>query len=214
MTVIKSDYSHYIHTYEAYRVPKGTTVKNAADEDIVLSKDKDQLVLTAAAGKQLVQDRMDFGDALHTKAELAAEKTQEEAQKKFLRDQMKAIEVFRSMSHGDIVPHIDESRLMNFDPKLYQAAKMAQTLAQMAEEEAEKKKSEWDEKEEKEYAEKLEKLNKEAHDIAWGIQGEFDEFSAKQMSNIVEVDASGVDFSNFKTIGLGGVVGEFIDLSL
>ncbi|MCQ2497317.1 MAG: hypothetical protein MJ131_12105 [Lachnospiraceae bacterium] len=49
-------------------------------------------------------------------------KSQEEAQAKFAKEQMKAISVFRSMSNGDVVPSADESKLMEYDPKLYQVA--------------------------------------------------------------------------------------------
>ena len=85
------DTTGYVHTYEAYRVPKGTTVKNAAGEDVILSKDEDTLVLTEAASRQLVKDRRDYGSALQAKAEIAAQKTQEEAAKKHAQDQAKAI---------------------------------------------------------------------------------------------------------------------------
>ena len=125
------DTTGYVHTYEAYRVPKGTTVKNAAGEDVILSKDEDTLVLTEAASRQLVKDRRDYGSALQAKAEIAAQKTQEEAAKKHAQDQAKAMSVFRSLSNGDEVPSTDESKLMEYDQKLYQAAKAAQAMAQM-----------------------------------------------------------------------------------
>ena len=208
------DTTGYVHTYEAYRVPKGTTVKNAAGEDVILSKDEDTLVLTEAASRQLVKDRRDYGSALQAKAEIAAQKTQEEAAKKHAQDQAKAMSVFRSLSNGDEVPSTDESKLMEYDQKLYQAAKAAQAMAQMAKKQAEKKASEWDDKEEQEYEEKMKKLCDDSNEAAWGMKTEFDKFSADQKSNIIEVDSSGVDFSGLKTIGLGGVIGEFIDLSI
>lgn len=62
------DTTGYVHTYEAYRVPKGTTVMNAAGEDVILSKDEDTLVLTEAASRQLVKDRRDYGSALQAKS--------------------------------------------------------------------------------------------------------------------------------------------------
>lgn len=54
--------------------------------------------------------------------------------------------VFRSMSNGDIVPDSDEKKLMKYDDKLYQAAKMAQAMAQRMKKQAENKESEWDER--------------------------------------------------------------------
>ncbi len=35
------DFTGYIHKYEAYRIPKGTVVKKAADEDVVLSEEEE-----------------------------------------------------------------------------------------------------------------------------------------------------------------------------
>lgn len=207
------DSSNYLHAYQAYRIPKGTTVKNAAGEDVVLSDEEDKLVLTKAASRQLVNDRRDFGSALTSRAQMACEKTGEEAQKKMAEDQAKALAVFRSMSKGNIVPSSDESRLMEFDDKLYQTAKMAQALAQMAKKRAEKKESEWDEKEEEEYKKKMEQLRSDADEAINSINSEFGKFSEAQQSNIVEIDAANIDFSSFKTINLGGVIGEFIDLS-
>ena len=40
------------------------------------------------------------------------------------------------------------------------------------------------------------------------------EFGEAQKNNIVEIDSSGVDFLSLKTMSLGGVTGEFIDLSI
>lgn len=60
----------------------------------------------------------------------------------------------------------------------------------------------------------MKKLCDDSNEAAWGMKTEFDKFSVEQKSNIIEVDSSGVDFSGLKTIGLGGVIGEFIDLSI
>ena len=48
------------------------------------------LVLTEKSSRQLIEDRRDYGGMLQTKAELAAQKTQEEAMKKMMQDQEKA----------------------------------------------------------------------------------------------------------------------------
>ena len=131
--------SDYLHTYEAYRVPKGTVVKNADGENVVLSSEEDTLVLTEQASRQLVNDRRDYGGMLKKQAEMAAEKTQEAANEKIAKDQAKALAVFRSLAKGDNVPSSDESRLMEYDPKLYQAAKAAQAMAQMTKKKTESK---------------------------------------------------------------------------
>lgn len=119
-------------------------MKDAAGEDIVLSTDEDKLVLTEKAGKQLVKDRLEYSTLLQNDISNKSAKTQAEAQKQFAKTQAKAIAVFRSLSDGKIVPDSDEKKLMEYDPKLYQMAKMAQMLAQRTKEDAEKKKSEWD----------------------------------------------------------------------
>lgn len=204
----------YVHTYEAYRVPKGTKVQNAAGEETVLSEEEDQFVLTEESSKQLVKDRRDFGNALQARAQLAAGKTQEEAQKQYAKEQAKALAVFRSMSKGDIVPASDENRLMEYDDKLYQAAKMAQAMAQRTKKKIEKKKSEWDEKEEAEDAKRMEQLRNESNEAMQSMSTDFGKFSAAQKNNIVEVDVGNTDFTTMKTINLGGVTGEYIDLSL
>lgn len=214
MSTISSSMSGYLHVYEAYRIPKGTSVQNQAGEDVVLSNDEDTLVLTEKSSRQLVEDRRNYGGMLQAKAEAAAQKTQDEASKKIAQDQAKALAVFRSMSNGDNVPSSDESKLMDYDKKLYQAAKMAQAMAQMAKKRSETKKSEWDDKEEEEYHNKMAKLCDESNEAAWGGAKELRAFSEAQKENIVEIDSGKIDFSSLRTIQLGGVIGEYIDLSI
>ena len=215
MQKIDNNMQAYLHSYEAYRVPKGTTVKDAAGKDVVLSKEEDILVLTEKASKQLIEDRRDYGGMLQTKAEMAAQKTQEEAMKQMMKDQAKALAVFRSMSNGDVVPDTDEKKLMEYDDKLYQAAKMAQAMAQRMKKEAEKRESEWDEKEEAEDVKRMAELCEVSNGAALAVGTGSQEFSAAQKQNIVEVDSSGVDFSNLTVMSLGsGVTGTNIDLSL
>lgn len=215
MNRIDNNMQAYLHSYEAYRVPKGTTVKDAAGKDVVLSKEEDVLVLTEKASKQLIEDRRDYGGMLQTKAEMAAQKTQEEAMKQMMKDQAKALAVFRSMSNGDVVPDTDEKKLMEYDDKLYQAAKMAQAMAQRMKKEAEKRESEWDEKEETEDVKRMEELCTASNEAALAVGTGSQEFSAAQKQHIVEVDSTGVDFSTLTAVNLGsGVTGANIDLSL
>lgn len=215
MNKIDTSMSGYLHTYEAYRIPKGTAVKNSADEEVILSKDEDSFVLTKEAGKQLVKDRRDYGAKLQLNAEMAAQKTQDAASKKYWDDQAKAMAVFRSMANGDIVPYSDEKKLMEYSDELYQAAKNAQTMAQILKERVEKKDSEWDEEEEAEFREKMKLLREDANEAAQAVGTGSQAFSEAQKSRIVEVDSSGVDFSQMQTMNLGsGVTGMNIDLSL
>ena len=215
MQKIDNNMSAYLHQYEAYRIPKGTTVKDMTGNDVVLSNTEDVLVLTEEAGRQLVKDRGDYGNMLQTKAEMAAQKTQSAAMEQMMKDQAKALAVFRSMSDGDIVPDADERKLMEYDDKLYQAAKMAQAMAQRMKKEAENKESEWDEREEKENQRKREKLCEESNEAALAVGTGVQQLSAAQKQNIVEIDSSGVDLSNITAVNLGsGVTGSNIDLSL
>ena len=215
MQKIDNNMSAYLHQYEAYRIPKGTTVKDMTGNDVVLSNTEDVLVLTEEAGRQLVKDRGDYGNILQTKAELAAQKTQSAAMEQMMKDQAKALAVFRSMADGDIVPDADERKLMEYDDKLYQAAKMAQAMAQRMKKEAENKESEWDEREEKENQRKREKLCEESNEAALAVGTGVQQLSAAQKQNIVEIDSNGVDLSNITAVNLGsGVTGSNIDLSL
>ena len=215
MQKIDNNMSAYLHQYEAYRIPKGTTVKDMTGNDVVLSNTEDVLVLTEEAGRQLVKDRGDYGNMLQTKAEMVAQKTQSAAMEQMMKDQAKALAVFRSMSDGDIVPDADERKLMKYDDKLYQAAKMAQAMAQRMKKEAENKESEWDEREEKENQRKREKLCEESNEAALAVGTGVQQLSAAQKQNIVEIDSSGVDLSNITAVNLGsGVTGSNIDLSL
>lgn len=215
MQKIDNNMSAYLHQYEAYRIPKGTTVKDMTGNDVVLSNTEDVLVLTEEASRQLVKDRGDYGNMLQTKAELAAQKTQSAAMEQMMKDQAKALAVFRSMADGDIVPDADERKLMEYDDKLYQAAKMAQTMAQRMKKEAENKESEWDEREEKENQRKREKLCEESNEAALAVGTGVQQLSAAQKQNIVEIDSNGVDLSNITAVNLGsGVTGSNIDLSL
>lgn len=215
MNKIDSNMSAYLHAYEAYRIPKGTAVKDAAGQELVLSKEEDVLVLTEKSSKQLIEDRRDYGALLQMEAEVAAQKTQEEGMKKAMDDMAKALAVFRSMSKGDIVPSSDERKLMEYDDKLYQAAKISQAMAQRMKKELEKKKSEWDEKEEAEQKKKMEELCEASNEAALAVGTGSREFSAAQKQCIVEVDSSGIDFSSLTAVNLGsGVTGANIDLSL
>jgi len=215
MNSVSDNMTGYLHTYEAYRIPKGTKVQNSAGEEVVLSDEEDTLVLTEQSARQLIKDRKDYGDMLQTNAEMAAQKTQDAAVKKMNEDQAKALSVFRSMSKGDNVPPSDERRLMDYDKKLYQAGKMAQAMAQMAKKRSEDKDSEWDEREEKEYRRKMDELCDESNEAARSVGSGSREFSEAQKQNIVEIEAPDVELSSVKTCNLGsGLTGEYIDLSL
>ena len=205
--------SGYLHTYEAYRIPKGTKVKDTTGKEVVLSNEEDVLVLTEKAGKQLVQDRRNYGYMLQMQAQVAAQKTQDEASEKYAKDQAKIMSVFRAMAKGDIVPASDEKKLMEYNPDLYQSAKMAQSMALQAE--RRKHKSQWDDNEEEAHKAKMKELRNESNEAALAVGIGSREFSNVQKERIVEVDSSEADFSSMQVMSLGsGVTGTYIDLSL
>ena len=194
MSRIDANMSGYLHTYEAYRIPKGTKVKDATGQEVILSNEEDVLVLTEKAGRQLVEDRRNYGSMLQMQAQMAAQRTQDAASKKYAKDQAKVMSVFRAMAKGDIVPASDEKKLMEYSSELYQSAKMAQSMALQAE--RRKHKSQWDEKEEEAHKAKMKTLRDESNEAALAVGTGSREFSNVQKERIVEIDSSGVDFSS------------------
>ena len=210
---IDANMSGYLHTYEAYRIPKGTKVKDTTGKDVILSNEEDILVLTEKASRQLVEDRRNYGYMLQMQAERAAQRTQEEASEKYAKDQAKVMSVFRAMAKGDIVPASDEKKLMEYSSELYQSAKMAQSMALQAE--RRKHKSQWDDKEEEAHEVKMKELRDESNEAALAVGTGSSKFSNEQKERIVEIDSSGVDFSSIQVMNLGsGVAGAYIDLSV
>ena len=213
MSRIDANMSGYLHTYEAYRIPKGTKVKDATGQEVILSNEEDVLVLTEKAGRQLVEDRRNYGNMLQMQAQMAAQRTQDAASKKYVKDQTKVMSVFRAMAKGDIVPASDEKKLMEYSSELYQSAKMAQSLALQTE--RRKHKSQWDEKEEEAHKAKMKELRDESNEAALAVGTGSRKFSSVQKEQIVEIDSSGVDFSSVQVMNLGsGVTGACIDLSV
>ena len=213
MSRIDVNMSGYLHTYEAYRIPKGTKVKDTTGKDVILSNEEDILVLTEKASRQLVEDRRNYGYMLQMQAERAAQRTQEEASEKYAKDQAKVMSVFRAMAKGDIVPASDEKKLMEYSSELYQSAKMAQSMALQAE--RRKHKSQWDDKEEEAHEAKMKELRDESNEAALAVGTGSSKFSNEQKERIVEIDSSGVDFSSMQVMNLGsGVAGAYIDLSV
>lgn len=213
MQRIDSNITTYLHTYEAYRVPKGTKVRDASGEEMILSGEEDMLVLTEKSCRQLVKDRMDHNMMLLQDVQMAAQKTQQASMEKITDDMVKAMAVYQAMAKGDIVPGEDEKKLQEYSADLYQAAKIAQAMARQTE--RKKQESKWDEKEEEAYEEKMQQLRDESNEAVLSMGKKSREFSGAQKEHIVEIDSSGVDFSAMKVMNLGsGVTGAYIDLSL
>ena len=127
------DTTKYLHTYEAYRIPEGSSALNAENSipegssalnaensSIVKAGGDSQLVLTEESRKQLIKDRMDYGAAMKAEQDKAYAEQEREALKKYASDQAKMITVYRNMAKGDMVSDADEKKLMAYDPKTKQ----------------------------------------------------------------------------------------------
>ena len=112
------------------------------------------------------------------------------------------------------MPGSDERKLMEYDEKLYQAAKMAQMLAQR--EKAEKHDSEWDPKEEAEYQAKLRELQEIGNELVEGYNETFGKFVEAQSNSVVEIDADSVNLSEIKSLYSmgGGLAGAVVDIGI
>lgn len=213
MGKIGTNMSGYLHTYEAYVVPKGTKVMDNSGKEVVLSDKEDVLVLTQEAGRQLVKDRREYNTMLLYKLEMAAQRTQKASSEKIAEDQAKIMAVYRAIARGDSVPSSDEKKLIEYSPELYQAAKTAQALAWQ--EKRKKQASQWEEQEEKAHKEKMEKLRAESDEALNNLVSGSNEFSSAQKKCIVISESSEIDFSSVKVMNLGsGVMGVSIDLSI
>lgn len=203
--------TEYLHTYEAYRIPKGTKIQNADGKTEITTED--QLILTEEAQKKLMQDRLNYGsDMIAQRRRMDAEQNAE-AEKKYAEDQAKMTEVFRSMAQGKIVSPTDEKKLIEYDPKLYMAAKNAQMMAKRAEEE---KEAFFNEKDEEDYQKKMEAYNTKKDEFNSSFNSEFDKFVEAQKSSVVEIDKGNIDLSTLKpVVNLGGgISGTIMDISI
>ena len=214
MSSVSNNMSSYLHTYEAYRIPKGHEALGAKNAELIKTEEGSELILTEASRKQLLKDREKYNAMLFAEANMAAEKTQIAAKEKQAIDEAKIMAVVRAMSKGDIVPPSDEKKVMEYDGDLYQAAKMAQTIALQAE--RHKRKSLWDEEEEEEFRKKMDKLNEEANELSSSMGGKSEEFAKAQEANVVEVDMGNVDLSKVQYFVKysGNVGGAILDMSV
>jgi len=214
MSGISNHMSGFLHTYEAYRIPKGHEALEAKNAELIKTEEGSELILTEASRKQLMKDRQKYGEMLMAEANMAAEKTQIAAKEKQAIDEAKIMAVVRAMTKGDIVPPSDEKKVMEYDGELYQAAKMAQTIAIQAE--RHKRKSLWDEEEEAEFRKKMDQLNDEANELASSMGEKSADFAKAQEANVVEVDMGNVDLSKIQYFVKysGSVGGAILDMSV
>ena len=193
MSSVSNNMSDFLHTYEAYRIPKGHEALEAQNAELIKTEEGSELILTEQSRKQLLKDREKYNAMLFAEANMAAEKTQIAAKEKQAIDEAKIMAVVRAMTKGEIVPPGDEKKVMDYDGDLYMAAKMAQTIAIQAE--RHKRKSLWDEEEEEEFRKKMDELNEEANELASSMGEKSADFAKAQEANVVEVDMGNVDLS-------------------
>ncbi len=211
-----NNFAGFMNTYEAYKIPKEhELVKDIAEP--METEDGCVLVLTEEASKRLQQDKEKVGAMLMADVQMASAKSQVEGAKKYGEDMSKILTVFRLMCQGHNVPHSDEKKLMEFDDKMYQAAKNAQMMAQLREKQKQKnEESQWDEEEEAEFREKMDALNQDVEDATQNMSAGSAAFSEAQKANIVPIETSSADIAAIDSVSSlgGGVVGARVDFTI
>lgn len=209
-----NNFTGYLNTYEAYKIPKSSELLKEAPESVE-TEDGCVLILTEEASKQLQKDREKYGDKLFADVQLASTKSQVEGAKKYGEDMGKILEVFRLMCKGHDVPQNDEKKLMEYDDKMYQAAKNAQMMAKLREKQKRKKEeSQWDEEEEAAFKEKMNKLNQEVDDAIQNMSTGSANFAEAQKANIVPIETSSADIAAIDSVASlgGGLAGASFEL--
>ncbi|MCR4955630.1 MAG: hypothetical protein K6A30_02980 [Lachnospiraceae bacterium] len=187
------DATRFLHRYEAYRLPEeaGISKENRLPQVTEKKDGKDEenpLILTEKAKKLMEKDRELYSSTMMLQQQQNSARQEDEAMKKYVKDLDKIMKVFRNMAKGDLVSPADEKKLMDYNMELYEAAKMAQTIARNEKSEAHD--SEWDPEEEDAYKELSEGLRSEGEEMRKEYPDRMSEFSEMQKSNIVEVDIS------------------------
>ena len=130
---------------------------------------------------QKANDDLAILEAEQMNAETA--KKQGEAMAKETENMGKAIEIFRRMSKGGIVPSNDEKLLMEFDDKMYQTAKAMQAMAERHKKH--KRLSEDEEEEEDGVENKMGSNPRQTTEIDVEIEGE-----SAEVTGVSEVEKS------------------------
>ena len=151
-----------------------------------------RLELSDEAKKQLEESRKKVQEENDNRTLIEIEqqnaesaKKQGEAMEKEMENMAKAIEIFRRMSKGGMVPGKDEKLLMEFDDKMYQTAKSMQLMA-----ERHKKHKRLSEDPEEEEDESLERKTGPRQATEMDVEIEGDSAEVTGVSE-VEVDSEG-----------------------
>lgn len=119
-----------------------------------------ELQLSAVDAKR--QEYQDYMDKLSEQwagvVNMVSSEQQGDAMADAAKEEAKIMEVARRIMKGDKVPAYDEQKLMEYDWKLYSAAKNIASMRDLHEKHK-KHKSLWENEEEKEYVDPMEKAN-------------------------------------------------------
>lgn len=118
-------------------------------DGVSIDLSEDALRALSEAKEQLYADRNAEANRYLAEFNKYAAKRQSEVSEDTTEDMAKALETARRIARGDIVPAIDEKKLLEYDAELYQIAKNAAMLHAM--EERRKDKSLYENEEEREY---------------------------------------------------------------
>jgi len=204
MGLIQTDYSQYVHTYEAYRLSKDSIPKTASHSDLVKNgTDSTNLILTESSRDQMIADRLAYGEQLKQQLDAECEESNAEVEKKAREDELKAMTVFRELSNGKKVPSFDENQLMQYNANLYKVAKMSQMMAQLAAEDKEQDVEDtlWD-KEDREAPSR----GMTASEYAAEFEKKWGDFMKAQADSVIEVSTVDIDVSaitSFASMGSG-----------
>jgi len=201
---IQSDYSQYLHTYEAFRLSVDSIPETASHANLVKNgTDSTELILTEESKEQMIQDRLNYSEQLKFEMDAYLAEQNAEIEKKQNEDKIKAMTVFRELSAGKTVPSYDENKLMQYDSKMYNLAKSAQMLAQLEQDRKQNKteKSLWDEEDREQNTD-----YPTADELASEDMRNWNEFMQAQANSVVEISSDGIDASSitgFASMGGG-----------
>jgi len=71
MNGLSNNMSGFLHTYEAYRIPKGHEALEAQNAELVKTEEGSELILTEASRKQLIKDREKYNAILASATSMA-----------------------------------------------------------------------------------------------------------------------------------------------
>ncbi len=180
--------ARYLNTYEAYRLPAGSSVPETDSAKVIKEDEDGILILTEQAQKQMERDQNAYSEAMQAQMQMVAAEQDKESAEKYADDMAKIFTVFRNMAKGDIVASSDEQKLMEYSSEMYQAAKMAQMMAQR--QKAKEHESEWDEDEEAARQEKMDALHEETEEMLTSYGPNLQSFRSAQTAAVVETGSS------------------------